>query len=353
MSYRFNVDRLVEKNGKLLISSKDRHFLIKGLDESTVEQFVGSFKNDYAIKKIDLPQSIFKTLIENELLISEDRNSVGNLIGKNSKKETLLFIVAKALRYLGSVPSLSILALTSIGLYYFYGSKFKTTFVSDLILTASLSQFLITIVTILLSFFVHELGHAAAAFYYTGTVGKINMRFIWGLPAIVIDVSSYCLTHKVGKAAISLAGIIFQIFTCSLVIALVDNSSIQIGAKIGILIGLVNLLPLPQYDGYWLLVDLFGRKFSPQLIKCDSYFNKLYGAALLLLFLVSAPFSFYAIAMQMVFSIDIIKAENIRGWILFFFSSFAFVSSIIFAFTLFKTLFPLRIFLKNHEYYKI
>ena len=81
---------------------------------------------------------------------------------------------------------------------------------------------------------------------------------------------------------------------------------------------MVNLLPLPQYDGYWLLVDLFGRKFSPQLIKCDSYFDKSYGAALLLLFLVSAPSSFNAIVMQIISSINIIKAENFRGWILFF-----------------------------------
>ena len=349
MWYRFNADRFAAKNGKLLISKNNRHFLINGLTDFAIDTLINTFQTNSPINKKDIPVSVHQSLIDNQILIVTNSNNEPALSGQRKFKTDYFFVVANSLRYLGNVFALISMAIISIILYCFYLPKIKIIVISELIICASFLQICLTFITIFFTFLVHELGHAVASCYYTGTVGKINFRFIWGMPAIVIDVSSYCLTHKIGKVAISLAGIIFQIFTCVCLIALFDIEWLRIGAKIGIVIALLNLLPLPQYDGYWVLVDLFERNFKPRLIHAQNYIDMIYGAFLLLLLLISAPFSIQVMWTQSLFGLEMIKVENIRGWFLFSFTLFASASYVVFIFTLFKTLFPLTIFKKHHE----
>ena len=58
MWYRFNADRFAAKNGKLLISKNNRHFLINGLTDFAIDTLINTFQTNSPINKKDIPISV-------------------------------------------------------------------------------------------------------------------------------------------------------------------------------------------------------------------------------------------------------------------------------------------------------
>ena len=105
----------------------------------------------------------------------------------------------------------------------------------------------------------HELGHAAACWRLTGSVGAIGGGVFLATPVLYCDVSDIHLLPRRQKALVGLAGAAMDIVALALLLAVG-------GAHIGVLkvywlsmlAVLLNLLPFYRNDGYWVLNDLAG-----------------------------------------------------------------------------------------------
>jgi Zn-dependent protease len=340
MLYRFEVDQLAAKNGKLLVSRDGRHFLIGGLPEADIALLIAAFERDDPVSLDLLAMEVRRLLLDKQVLIPTDLASFENDKAKRQPRtKPLSYLLANPLRYIASAASLLILSCASLALYLYFKPDLKFMNLAGLVANSSPMDIGIALVTLFLTIAIHEIGHAAAACYYTGTVGKARFRFIWGVPAITVDVTSFCLTGRIGKVAISLAGAIFQIFVSLCILISTSAYGLQAGAELGIFLALFSLLPLPYYDGHWVLVDLLGRKFLPRLVHTRDWLELGYGASLLILFALSMPATITAIVAQFTFSTHLLSLAPARGTVMFCFSIFALVSLTIFGFSLLKSVF--------------
>ncbi len=340
MLYCFDVDQLAAKNGKLLVSRHGRHFLIGGLPDADIALLVEAFECGDSVALDHLPIDVRQLLLDQKVLVPTEFGSLENQQTKrNARAKPLAYLLANPLRYLASAASLSILSCASLALYLTFKPSLKFVNLAGLVENSSPMDIGIALVTLFLTIVIHEIGHAAAACYYTGTVGKAHFRFIWGVPAITVDVTSFCLTGRTGRVAISLAGAIFQIFVSTCILVSTDAYGLQAGAALGVFLALFSLLPLPYYDGHWVLVDLLGRKFLPRLLHTRDWLELGYGASLLILFVLSMPATVTAIFTQFTLSTHLFSLAPARGTVMFCFSIFALVSLTIFGFSLLKSVF--------------
>lgn len=340
MSYRFDVEQLVAKDGKLLVSRNGRHFLLSGLPTSDLDQLVDAFAYSNSIGSDKLHDTTLRIFIDQQFLKYTDLATFcGDKSERHGRQPDFAYRIANPIRALGSALGLVVLLVISIAPYFLTSRHLDQVNIAGLIATAPASQSILAIVTLLISSAVHELGHAAASCYYTGTVGKVRLRLIWGIPAVTVDVTSFCLTERTGKIAISAAGGAFQAaFSVCLLVA-IDVQGIQAGATMGIFLAAFNLLPLPHYDGYWLLVDMIGRRLKPRLIGSAQWPDICYGALLLALYVTALPATMHTIAAQSAIAMSMLDTGPIRACILLTFSLIAIVTTGIFSLTLFRTLF--------------
>lgn len=340
MLYRFDVDHLTARNGKLLVRRDGRHFLIGGIPEAAIKRLVAAFTQSEILRLDHLPGNAYETLVTNGILVASDDAELARYrAGRVPRTTALAFRLANPIRLLGSSAGLLFLVSLSVLLYTWSQPSMPFMTLAAMVEGMDAADIALTLLTLFTTIAIHELGHAAAACYYTGTVGEFHFRFIWGMPAVTVDVTSFCLTGRQGKVAISVAGGVFQVTAAMLLIASCDLDAVHTGAAIGIFLAVVNLLPLPLYDGYWVVVDLLGRRVMPRLVRSRDWLDITYGLLLLGLFLLSTPYVYATIRRQIDASIVLLQQAPLRGLVLAAFSLFAIVSFAMFAWSLAKNLF--------------
>lgn len=105
----------------------------------------------------------------------------------------------------------------------------------------------------------HELGHAAACWRHTGSVGAIGFGIFMTTPVLYCDVSDIHLLPRRAKALVGMAGTVMDIVFLTLMVGLAGN---DIGVMKVFWLSLVaiafNLVPFYRNDGFWVLNDLAG-----------------------------------------------------------------------------------------------
>lgn len=161
------------------------------------------------------------------------------------------------------------IAASIISLFFFLiileGSAIADINYTEALASISDNQFDFVIFTLLsiMSIFIHELGHAAAAHKFNVAPKEIGFGFYLFFPAMFTDVSSAWKASKTQRICVDLAGFYFQIIfmTILMIISIVsntDNLVLSLTLWSNFFIILYNLNPLLRFDGYWILCDTFG-----------------------------------------------------------------------------------------------
>jgi CRP-like cAMP-binding protein/Zn-dependent protease len=125
---------------------------------------------------------------------------------------------------------------------------------------------LLVIPGVWLTLLVHEVGHALAVKAHGRDVRKAGVGWYWLSPIAYVDTSDMWLADRRSRIAVSLAGPIATLFVAAplAVAALLTPdpaaSAILWALALPIYVSvLVNLCPLLEYDGYYILADLVDR----------------------------------------------------------------------------------------------
>lgn len=110
--------------------------------------------------------------------------------------------------------------------------------------------------------FWHESGHALTCKAFGRRIRKAGMMFYFGMPAFFVDVSDMWMAPRVPRILVSLAGPIVNVILGSVLAILVGllplSTATQMlfeAAFVSYLGALLNLNPLLELDGYYVLVD--------------------------------------------------------------------------------------------------
>lgn len=126
-------------------------------------------------------------------------------------------------------------------------------------------ELLLLVIASVLRSLVHELGHAAACWRLTRSVGAIGYGVFITTPVLYCDVSDIHLLPRRAKAWVGLAGIAMDIVFLALLAGLAGNEPIVMKIYwISLVAVLLNLVPFYRNDGFWVLNDLAG---SDDLLK--------------------------------------------------------------------------------------
>lgn len=121
------------------------------------------------------------------------------------------------------------------------------------------SELLLLVLASVVRSLVHELGHAAACWRMTRSVGAIGYGVFITTPVLYCDVSDIHLLPRKAKAFVGLAGIAMDIVFLALLASLAGTQLIVMKIYwISLLAVLLNLVPLYRNDGYWVLNDMAG-----------------------------------------------------------------------------------------------
>jgi putative peptide zinc metalloprotease protein len=137
---------------------------------------------------------------------------------------------------------------------------------------------------LLLSSFVHEVGHASACRYFKVKHGGVGFGLYMTFPVFYTDVSETWKLKRRERLVVNMAGVYFQLILLIpffLFYFYTENHIIKwflLSVNIGLF---VTLNPFFKFDGYWIVSDLLGvsnlRQKSKELF---SYFiKKLFGRA--------------------------------------------------------------------------
>jgi putative peptide zinc metalloprotease protein len=117
-------------------------------------------------------------------------------------------------------------------------------------------------ITIVVTLFLHELGHAAACNHFGGKHGNIGFGFYLLSPVMFADVSDIWKLTKKQRIIVNLGGLHIQVLIATLFgITFLATHKIEFLVLVyllGILSVLVNLNPFFRTDGYWVLSDITG-----------------------------------------------------------------------------------------------
>jgi putative peptide zinc metalloprotease protein len=118
---------------------------------------------------------------------------------------------------------------------------------------------------VLANFFVlfwHESGHALTCKHFGRRIHKAGMMFYFGMPAFFVDVSDMWMAPRGPRILVSLAGPIVNVIlggVLGITVALLPPSTVTQmlyqAAFVSYLGALLNLIPLLELDGYYVLVD--------------------------------------------------------------------------------------------------
>ncbi|MFH6986927.1 hypothetical protein ACHRVW_04195 [Flavobacterium collinsii] len=118
--------------------------------------------------------------------------------------------------------------------------------------------FMLYMVIMILSSFLHELGHTSATYKYGGSHSGIGIGFYLFTPVLYADVSSAWKFDYKKRIIVNLGGIYFEFLfgTALLLISLIfEIKSLLIVPSLILFKTLFNLNPFFRTDGYWVLSD--------------------------------------------------------------------------------------------------
>lgn len=125
---------------------------------------------------------------------------------------------------------------------------------------------ILTVLLLIVTFFIHEAGHAVRLKIAGKNINGIFLVFKYFLPSFFVDASeSYKLKNKKEKISVALGGCYFQLSFTFLIIFILSllnltdiSSVITIYFYISIITIIFNLIPLSKMDGYWALANAIG-----------------------------------------------------------------------------------------------
>jgi putative peptide zinc metalloprotease protein len=160
-------------------------------------------------------------------------------------------------------PALVVLALTTVigfagFLYLHWAEEYRLFKVNGSYGAAVVVMFLASIVVL----FWHESGHALTCKAFGRRIRLAGMMFYYGRPAFFVDASDMWMAARSSRIWVSLAGPAVNVLVGSLlaILALLLPRStatevLFVAAFVSYLHGLVNLNPLLELDGYYVLID--------------------------------------------------------------------------------------------------
>ncbi|PZD94795.1 hypothetical protein DNH61_16325 [Paenibacillus sambharensis] len=140
----------------------------------------------------------------------------------------------------------------------------------------SVYQLVLAFTLFLLSLFIHELGHIAAAFRYGIKPRDVGVGLYMLMPAFFVDLSELWQIPRTPRIVVNLAGVYFQLIFMGAagLLGWLTGSSAFLYANVMILFNVLhNLNPLLRYDGFWVLTDYLGIvNLHPRIKKLTKYF---------------------------------------------------------------------------------
>jgi putative peptide zinc metalloprotease protein len=177
----------------------------------------------------------------------------------------LTLLYRAGLRFLFALPLLACLALLGLGgLVAFFlalengADTYALLRVGDSYLLGLLALYLANLVTI----FLHELAHALTTLRFGREVSRGGFMIYWGLPAFFVDTKDIWMEPKRPRIAVSLAGPLADFAVggaCALIAFLLPHWAGSVFlfkmAFMAYASILMNLNPLLELDGYFILID--------------------------------------------------------------------------------------------------
>lgn len=119
---------------------------------------------------------------------------------------------------------------------------------------------LLIILLLIIFLIIHELAHASSAYNRLGKCGEIRIRrYLYIFPYLSAHLPDIGTCRPFERVAISASGPVIQISSAILLISIQPNSiAVRHACELSIILGLINLIPLKNSDGYWILVEMLG-----------------------------------------------------------------------------------------------
>ncbi|HSD13889.1 MAG TPA: hypothetical protein VLB74_04515 [Flavobacterium sp.] len=147
--------------------------------------------------------------------------------------------------------------------------------------TITTQNILMVPLIMLVTLFLHEIGHATACYSYGAKNGDIGFGFYLLTPVMYADVTDVWKLPRKERVIVDIAGLYMEglLITILTVIHWLTKSEILIYAVIIIIINtFINLNPFLRFDGYWILSDItniynlksVSNKRLIELIKCKN-----------------------------------------------------------------------------------
>jgi len=138
----------------------------------------------------------------------------------------------------------------------------------------SFTQYIVSIIILLLSTLVHEFGHISACKSYNLKPGNIGAGFYYFMPVAYSDVTEIWKLPKKQRIMVNVGGIYFQIMYSGILLlfsVFISESILKYSAFLIFISALFQLNPLLRFDGYWILSDFLDipnlHKKSIELVK--------------------------------------------------------------------------------------
>lgn len=171
-----------------------------------------------------------------------------------SSKFNKLYSVLKHL-LANEVVVISLLIITAICMSFCMFFSLKLRINGDNFANSILIIFLIYV-----SMFVHEIGHATAAYKYNVPIGKIGIGIYLMYFVFFVDMTNIWQLSRRKRMINDLSGIYFQALTIIPIFILYlisNNHSYLISCDVIFFATVMNLSPFLRMDGYWFLSDYF------------------------------------------------------------------------------------------------
>lgn len=235
---------------RLLDGTKNNEEVIKSLNNKGISITKNEF--EYFIKQFLIPK---------------------NILINYSPKEKFPASKGKLWLHLPLIESSGFKGLYKSLKYLLYNKLIVITCLSAVLLCLLLSLFtvltydknilsemnsLLILTLVYASMFVHELGHATAAYKYGIDVGKIGVGIYLAYFVFFIDMTNIWKLDRNKRIENDLSGVYFQlVFIIPLYIVYIITSNISLLYAVIIIFftSAMNLIPFLKMDGYWLLSD--------------------------------------------------------------------------------------------------
>lgn len=205
---------------------------------------------EYFIDNFLLPRNVLQGK-DSKTLDTEHRKLWFHLPVIESSKFEFIYRVLKFMLYKLSIIVVIAAIVVCIVWSGIYLLQYEKNFIENI-------NSLQILVLVYLSMFIHELGHATAAYKYGVHVGKMGIGIYLVYFIFFIDMTNTWRLDRKKRIVNDLSGIYFQMSTIIPIFIgylLSGNVSLLCAAMVIMCTSLMNLIPFLRMDGYWLLTD--------------------------------------------------------------------------------------------------